>query len=138
MKRDIPDPVVFGGFLLYGNETVEIQARNPNTDRWETIEWAQSSSNSYGYSGGVWYSWYKKVLVPKRYWYLCDGRISQDNSVRSFLFAAEVRSVAKGDALMTFEKGFNSWFDPSESLSDMWHDHGHGSTVTIYARVARK
>ena len=50
-------------------------------------------------------------------------------------YFAEIRTrdLLIGDELHTFEADFYSFFDPTERLGDLWIDHGHGTTATIFA-----
>ena len=122
------DPVKFTGAVQQPNKTVNIQARDRNNNgNWRTIGSARSGTLAVQYSGVNWYYWHYEKALDHNYWY----------AVSPFDWYAEVRAVdaASGQALNTWEDGFFAYFDMNEPLADHWEDHGHGTSVTIYAGV---
>ena len=121
---DESDPVQFSGFLLDGNEWVKIQAKHP-TNGWTTIGWTKSGTTSYHWSDSDWYSWNKSIVIPASYWTYGGSGYTK----------AEVRAIqySNNQNLATFENGFSGYWDYTETLGDLWMDHGHGNSVTIYA-----
>ena len=118
------DPVEFNGYCQQPNRWVRIEAKHLGSGVWETIGWAKSGSHRFHYSGEDFYYWSNDVPLADRYWTFFEERYFAEVRVRDFL---------TGDELYTFDAGFYSYFDPSESLGDLWIDHGHGTTATIFA-----
>ena len=118
------DPVRFSGYMLGGSEWVKIQAKHPRSG-WQTIGWAKSKTYAYHWDDSDWYPWSNDITVPADYW----------TSIGYGYSKAEVRAVeySSNRNLPTFEAGFNSYWDPNETAEDLWNDHGHAASATIYA-----
>lgn len=118
------DAVRFNGYLLGGSQWVKIQANHP-VSGWQTIGWAKSNSYSFHWDDSDWYPWNNNIVVPAGYW----------TSIGYGYAKAEVRAVeySSNRNLPSFEAGFSSYFDPKETVEDLWNDHGHAASATIYA-----
>ncbi|MEM7559126.1 MAG: hypothetical protein AAF394_08380 [Planctomycetota bacterium] len=118
------DAVDFHGYGLHPNRWIKIEAKNPGSGVWETIGWARTGTFSYYYSGEEFYLWSTDIEVDDKYWTFFEER-----------YFAEVRAVDlfTGDLMFTFDAGFYNYFDATESLGDLWMDHGHSTSVTIFA-----
>lgn len=118
------DKVYFGGYLTDPDQWVSIQARHPSSG-WITIGYAKSKSYSFTFDGTQWYPWSVKLIVPNSYW-TAIGYGYNKVDVRALRYST-------GGALATWKGDFSDWFDVNESLGDLWNEHGHGSTATIFA-----
>ena len=118
------EPVEFGGFVMEPSELIRIDARHP-TLGWRTIGWTRSERHAYNWNGQQWYPWQRTLRVPSIYW----------DSLGYGLYRADIRAVqhATDGTLATFQGEFGTWFEPGETLGQMWADHGHGTSVEIYA-----
>jgi hypothetical protein len=128
---DVSDRIEFSGYHEYPNREIAILAWYPrDVSRWDqdghwlAIATARSSNVPLRYSGKDWYYWEVSGCVPAFSWTYLDGYYWAD--IRAWDVEAE-------EDLFTFEGDFDSYFDMTESLSELWRDHGHGTYVTIAA-----
>jgi len=124
------EQVQFSGFATAPGSLIRIEANHPDRG-WEAICWATSSSGSFVFDGITFYPWNAKTLIPLEYWSPSDEEFTDSGT--EYEMEVEVRAVdvVRKAPLYSFEGGFYEWFDFSQSLYDMYQEHGAGVSVTI-------
>jgi len=125
------EPVQFSGLTTSPGSLIRIEANHPHRG-WEILRYTTSSSSSLVFDGVTFYPWHTEQIIPLGYWSYSDEEFRA--SKNEYEMEAEVRAVdlARAAPLYTFEGGFYEWFDSSQSLYDMYQEHGAGVSVTIF------
>lgn len=114
----------FSGYTTAPNQGVSIQARNPDTGRWEQITRTESVDFATHHRGDRWYYWSARYLyIRNAYW-----RPLEDQPGR---YKCEVRAVSEdGMQLLTYDQEPFVFGD----TTDQWMEHGNRrGTVTLYS-----
>ena len=80
--------------------------------------------------GSNWYMYSVKIKLKDHHWgWAQDGRRRAVLRCKKFN-STNWQDMDNGTPLFTF----NSWaYEPDKSLLDFWNDHGHGTTIEIFA-----
>ena len=80
--------------------------------------------------GNTWYAFSVKIKLKEQYWgWASDGRRRAVLRFRKYE-STDWEDLDFGTPLYTF----SSWaFEPEKNLIDFWADHGHGTSVEIFA-----